>query len=114
VPGVWNLKPLTRDRELLLPHLTAIAGDISLVTISGKIGEPEGVLVAPWTRRVMPLVAGISTFSVQVTVPVQVRRTVSPSLAADIVALIFAAVQFATLRVAAEAGAAKKNGRNKR
>jgi len=56
---------------------------------------------------VIPLVPGIETVLVQVTVPVHVRRTVSPSLAEEIAELTSAAEQSLgpTVMVAASARA---------
>jgi len=51
------------------------------MTVSGKLADAFGVFDPPWTINVMPFVLGIVTVDVQVTVPVQVNWTVSPSFA---------------------------------
>ena len=64
-------------------------------TIKGKLAEVLGVFVPFCTCSVMPLVEGIVTVVVQVTVPVQVSRTVSPLAAEEIAELTAEAEQSA-------------------
>jgi hypothetical protein len=72
---------------------------LETVTVKGKLAEVFGVFVPFCTCNVIPLVSGISTGVLQVTEPVQVSKTMSPSLAELTATWTFACEHDATVMV---------------
>src|SRR2546426_2490978 len=89
VPLFRNLNPDILESDLLAPAVIWTAGVWELVTVREKRAELLGVFVPP-PLKMIPFVSGMDTSSVQVTEPMQVNRTVSPSLAEEIA--VFTAV----------------------